>query len=203
MVTGRYRPATAPSWPSVWPSRYPRSAVTAATSNTASATRMTSSTPASTRTRSWEKACSRRGPGMRRAACSARSRRLVAICVLLAPRRPGPGQAQAVADRALGVDQVRAVPGQLAPQVSDVGGDDRAGAAEVVVPDMVEQLGPGEHPAGVEHQVPQQPELRRGQLDQVACPADLVAFLVELDVGERQHRPGCGGGGGAAQHGAD
>jgi hypothetical protein len=100
------------------------------------------------------------------------------------------------------VYHVRPAAGQLAPHVGDIGGHDRAGPAEVVVPDVGEQLRPGQHPAGVEHQVAQQPELGRGEFDQVTGAADLVAVLVQFDVGEREHRPR-GRRPGAAQHGPD
>src|SRR5580704_11839827 len=112
--------------------------VTAAMSKTSSATSVTHATPASTRSRSW--------------AC--RSRRIAAgmpkgFSVFIgALRVAGSWQAQAVADCALGMDQVRPAAGQLAPQVGDVRRDHGAGPAEVVVPHVVKQLGPGKHPAG-------------------------------------------------------
>ena len=65
-----------------------------------------------------------------------------------------------------------------------------------------EQLGAGEHAVWVEHEVAQQPELGRRQLDEAPAAADLVAVLVEREVRGRQDRPG-GRGAGAAQHGAD
>jgi hypothetical protein len=67
---------------------------------------------------------------------------------------------------------------------------------------VVEDLRPGEHPAGVEHEVAQQPELGRGQLDGTASPPDLVGVLVERQVREPQDRLGRDRAG-AAQHGAD
>src|SRR6266571_6362375 len=169
--SGRYRPRTSCSWESVWLSRYPRSAVIAAMSKAASATSMTSRTPARTRVRSWAR---RNRPGV----SSARRSRLGAIG---ARRVDGARQPQAVADGALGVDHVRPVPGQLAPQVGDIGGHHGGGPAEVVVPHVVEQLRPGQHPPRVEHQVPQQPELGRRQVDEMTGPADLVGLLVQLD----------------------
>ena len=67
---------------------------------------------------------------------------------------------------------------------------------------MVEQLGTSEHAARVEHEVAQQPELGRRQLDELAAAADLVGVLVEGEIGEREdrvhrRRPG------AAKYGAD
>ena len=64
-----------------------------------------------------------------------------------------------VADPAHRVDH-RGAPGvDLLPQVADVELDDMRLAAEVVGPDPVEDLGLGQHPAGVAHQEPQQLEL--------------------------------------------
>src|SRR6266516_148437 len=135
--SGWYRPRTSCSWESVWLSRYPRSAVIAGMSKAASATSMTSRTPARTRVRSWAR---RNRPGVssarrnRPGVSSARRSRLGAIG---ARRVDGARQPQAVADGALGVDHVRPVPGQLAPQVGDIGRHDGAGSAEVVVPHVV------------------------------------------------------------------
>ena len=63
------------------------------------------------------------------------------------------------------MDQRRAVQVELLAQVADVGLEHARVAAEVVVPDVVEQLRAGEHAARVEHQVAQQPVLGRGQVD--------------------------------------
>jgi len=98
------------------------------------------------------------------------------------------------------VDQVRPATGQFAPQVGDVRRHDVAGA--VVVPHVAEQLGAGEHAARVEHEVAQQPELGRRQLDEAPAAADLVAVLVQREVGERQDRLGDRRTA-PAQHGAD
>jgi len=123
---------------------------------------------------------------------------------LIGTRRfAGAREPQAVADSALGVDHVRPVAGQLAAQVSDIGRHHGAGAAEVVVPHVVQELRPGQHPPRIEHQVAQQPELRRRQIDQVTPAADLVAVLIKLDVREREHLPVRRTGTGAAQHGTD
>src|SRR5947207_691627 len=95
---------------------------------------------------------------------------------------------QDVADAADRVDQPGLAPDQLAPQVADVGLDDVAIAAEAVVPDVVEDLGPAQHPARVDHQVAQQLELVRRQSDLGARAPHLVAVLVEFEVGD--HQPG-------------
>src|SRR5580704_2609449 len=131
---------------------------TAPMSNAAMATSMTITTPAITRSRS----CARH---------SRRSSALGLIVILLA------GQPQTVADGALGVDQVLAGDRKLAPQVGHVSGHDRARAAEVVVPHVLEELDPAQHPARVEHEVAQQPELRRGQLDEPTAAAHLIGVL--------------------------
>ena len=55
---------------------------------------------------------------------------------------------------------------------------------EVVFPDMVEELGAGQHPPRVQHQVAQQLELGRRQLDRVAGHCDQVRGVVEFDVVE-------------------
>jgi hypothetical protein len=74
----------------------------------------------------------------------------------------------------------------LLAQVADVGLDDVVVAAEVVAPDVVQDLGLGQHPPGVQQQVAQQLELGRGQLDRPPAPLDLVAVLVEGEVGAGQ-----------------
>src|ERR1700758_96832 len=114
-------------------------------SNAAMASSMTITTPAITRSRS----------------CARHSRRSSALglIVILLTRQP-----QAVADGALSVDQVRTCDRELAPQVGHVSGHHRARAAEVVIPHVLEELDPAQHPARVEHEIAQQPELRRGQL---------------------------------------
>src|SRR3954471_15138992 len=94
--------------------------------------------------------------------------------------------AQRVADAAHGVDERRSVLVELLAQVADVRLEDARVAAEVVLPDVLEQLRAGEHAARVEHEVAQQPVLRRGQLDVLAVADHLVGVLVELDVLERQ-----------------
>src|SRR5690348_10801577 len=97
-----------------------------------------------------------------------------------------PGHAQAVADAPLGVDQVGAVPGELAAQVGDVGVHDGARSAEIVVPHVVEELSAREHPPGIEQEVTEQAEFGRRELDQVAGAPHLVGVLIECEVRELQ-----------------
>ena len=76
----------------------------------------------------------------------------------------------------------------LLAQVGDVELHHVGLAAEVVVPDPVEDLGLAEHAAWVAHQEAQQLELGRGQTDLLAAPAHLVAVLVEHEVADVQRR---------------
>ena len=57
-------------------------------------------------------------------------------------------------------------------------------APEVVLPDVVEDLRPRQHPSGVEHQVAQQLELGRRQATPASAAAHLVRLLVQFQVGE-------------------
>src|SRR5260221_8031696 len=126
-------------------------------------------------------------PGRARRRCQARPGPAaddMAIC------RLGRREPQHVADAAQRVQQVGLGGVDLAPQYRDVGLHDPGIPAEVVVPDVVEDLHLGQHPVGVAHEVPEQLELRGRQLDLLAGPPYLVAVLVELQVGELQ--PGRG-----------
>src|SRR5690242_7486781 len=118
---------------------------------------MISRTPASTRVRSWARPSRRSKAGYRPGLLSNIGPPAVAgagraagpagpAAFAGAGRLADPGQPQAVADPALGVNQVGPVTRQLAPQVRDVGRDDGAGPAKVIVPDMGQQLGAGEDP---------------------------------------------------------
>src|ERR1035438_4336901 len=138
--------------------------VTAPTSNATSATSVTTTTPAITLSRNWARSSRLSSARAREALLCLTGTRLAFIWAGLLTGVVGTRQSQAVADGALGVDQVRPVAGQLAPQVGDVARYHRAGSAEVIVPHVVQELGPGEHAAGVEHEVAQQPELGRRQL---------------------------------------
>src|SRR5690349_12655957 len=101
---------------------------------------------------------------------------------------------QHIADAADRVDE-RYPPGvDLLAQVADVELDDVGLAAEVVVPHPVQDLGLGQHPPGVPHEEPEQLELGRGEVDEVAVPADLTGVLVHGQVPDHQRalglRPG-------------
>src|SRR5436190_18921237 len=78
-----------------------------------------------------------------------------------------------------GVDHRRAAGVDLAPEVGDVELDDVGLAAEVVVPDPVQDLRLAEHPPGVAHEEAQQLVLGRGQPDLLARAAHLVGVLVQ------------------------
>ena len=75
---------------------------------------------------------------------------------------------------------------ELLAQVADVGLEHARVAAEVVLPDVLEELRAREHAARVEHEVAQQAVLGRGELDVLPRAHDLVRVLVELDVLERE-----------------
>src|ERR1022692_9396 len=96
----------------------------------------------------------------------------------------GRGEPEYVANTAQGVQEVWLGGVDLAAQDRDVGLDDARIAAEVVVPDMVQDLHLGEHPAGVAHEIPEQLELSGGELNLGPAAPYLVAVLVELQVGE-------------------
>src|SRR5664280_1879911 len=89
-----------------------------------------------------------------------------------------------VPDPPHGVQQRLATTVDLLAEVPNVQLDDVALTTEVVVPDPVEDLGLAQYPARVAHQVPQQFELRRRQLDQLPTAAYLAGLLVQ---GQVQH----------------
>lgn len=79
---------------------------------------------------------------------------------------------------------------------------DRAGAAEVVVaPDLLEQLGAGEDPAGVLRQILQQLELLEGQIQHSALELGAVRGLVDGEVAVADLHGGVVGGDLLAAHG--
>src|SRR5215207_10635811 len=191
--------ATPPSWSSRRPTSEPRSTAMLATLISASETVTSTKTATMSRTRNGVRASSRRHARQGRATSTPTgSHRPTGI--LLAIR-----QAQDVADPADGVDQPRLDRVDLATQVRHVRLDDAGVAPEVVVPDVVEDLALGQHPPGAGHQVAQQLELGRRQLHPPARPPDLVALLVQLQVGGAQPGRGRGraGGAGAAQYRPD
>src|SRR5215472_14122343 len=89
---------------------------------------------------------------------------------------------QYIADAAERVQQMRLGRVDLSAQHGHVRLDDPGVPPEVIVPDMVEDLHLGEHPVRVPHEVAQQLELGRGQLDLLAAPPYLMAVLVQLQV---------------------
>src|SRR5215472_6417599 len=100
----------------------------------------------------------------------------------------GGRQPEHVPDTAQGVDQARLDGVDLAAEHRHVRLHDSCVTAEVVVPDVVQDLHLGQYPVGVAHEVPEQLELGGGELDLGAVPPHLVAVLVELEVGELQPR---------------
>src|SRR6516165_11570756 len=102
--------------------------------------------------------------------------------------RLGRRQAQHVPDAAQRVDQPRLGAVDLAAEHGHVRLDDPGVTAEVVVPDMVENLHLGQHPVRVAHEVAKQLELGGGELHRRPGAPYLVAVLVEFQVGELQPR---------------
>src|SRR5690348_12684749 len=68
---------------------------------------------------------------------------------------------------------------ELGPDLGDMDVDGPGAGVCRVPPDAGQQLLPGEHPAGPLHEVGEQVELGRGQVDQVAGGPDLPAAGVE------------------------
>ena len=85
-----------------------------------------------------------------------------------------------------GVDHRRPVRIDLLAQVGDVELDHVRLAAEVVVPDPIEDLGLAEHPPRVAHQVAQQLELGGRQRDLDPAPGDFVAVFVKREIADHQ-----------------
>ncbi len=111
------------------------------------------------------------------------------------------GSRQGVADEADGVDERRAEFLELLAQVADVGLHDVPVATEVVVPDVVEDLRLREDVTRIEHEVAEEVELGRREVDGVAVPAHLVGALVEFEIGEAEDPVVLGLVSGAAQDG--
>ena len=72
----------------------------------------------------------------------------------------------------------------LFAQVGDVGLHDIRISVEVIVPDVVEDAGFGEHHAGIDHKVAQEGEFGRGELHQLASFPHFMGFVVEFDIGK-------------------
>src|SRR5262249_5888287 len=88
-----------------------------------------------------------------------------------------------------GADQRWAGGVELLAQVADVGLDDVRVAAEVVAPDVLEDLSLRQDTTRVQHEETEEVELGRGELDPALAAEDLVAALVEHEVGELEQVP--------------
>src|SRR5690242_8940966 len=113
----------------------------------------------------------------------------------LADRTSSAGGPEDIAGTPHGMDHRLATGVDLLTQVGDVELDDVDLAAEVVVPDPVEDLELAQDPTGVAHEEAQQLVLRGGQRDQLASAAYLPAVLVEGQIPDHQRsglRPGHG-----------
>src|SRR5262249_15179706 len=86
--------------------------------------------------------------------------------------------AQRVAEPTHGADQLGVAVVEFATQVADVGLDGRRITDELVVPDVVEDLGPGDDAVAVEHQVAEQTELGGGERDLGVAAPDPAGILV-------------------------
>src|SRR6516165_1960433 len=93
---------------------------------------------------------------------------------------------QHVSHSAQGVQQPLLPRVDLATQIRHVGLDDIHVAAEVVAPDMVENLRLAQYRARVDHKVAKQRELGRRQRNRLAGLPHFVRLFVEFDVRERQ-----------------
>src|SRR5262249_37049906 len=91
-----------------------------------------------------------------------------------------------VAGAANGADQVG--PAEFAAQRGDVGVDGPRAARVVVAPHPLEQQVAGEDGAAVLHQVGEQVELLRPQLDRLARDAHLARAAAQDDVAQYEHR---------------
>src|SRR5438105_6209970 len=98
----------------------------------------------------------------------------------------GPRRPDHIADAAHGLDQRWVAPVHLPPQVGDVGLEDAGITAEVVVPDVVQDLAPAQDPAGIDEQVAEEPVFGWRHLDRTPGTADLMSLVVQLEVGDGQ-----------------
>src|ERR1700685_1453531 len=76
----------------------------------------------------------------------------------------------------------------LRPQARHVDIDHIGLRIEMIVPNVFEQHGAGDHLAGVLHQIFEQPEFARLQDDLFCAARDLVRQPVEGQIGDSQHR---------------
>ena len=65
--------------------------------------------------------------------------------------------------------------------------DDVGLGVEVVVPDVLQQHRAGDHLAGVPHQVLEDTELPRLEVDRLTRPGDLVGDQIHLEIGDPQN----------------
>src|SRR6202030_3855719 len=59
---------------------------------------------------------------------------------------------------------------------------------EMIIPDVLQQHGPGHHLAGVFHQIFKQSKLTRLQYDLLSATRDLMREAIELEVADAIHR---------------
>src|SRR5215469_5852279 len=113
------------------------------------------------------------------------------------------GRPEAVADATLRVDQRGAKRVELAPQVAHVRLEHLGLPRVLPAPHVLQELLAGEHEPLVAHQVGEQPELGRRQLDGGARPADRPGLLVQFQIaGPERARAVCPGAGSGAVGGA-
>src|SRR6476469_11227294 len=104
------------------------------------------------------------------------------------PRSGGLARLEHVAEAALGLDQrLRRVRIDLAAKVGDIALDDPRVAVEVVFPDVVEDLRLRQYAVGVEHEIPQELELRRAQIDADVSHEYIVGVLVHGELAGTDH----------------
>src|SRR5262249_8061535 len=96
------------------------------------------------------------------------------------------GPHELVTDVAYGADQLLVLGAELGPQAPDVYVDGPRAAEEVVAPDLLQQLRPGEHPARVLRKVLEQLELLVGEVERAAAQAGRVGRLVDDELTELQ-----------------
>src|SRR5690606_3155835 len=105
--------------------------------------------------------------------------------------RPSCRRLDEIAHTAHGVDERRKpVALDLLAQVGDVDLDDARTTLDVVAPDAIEDLQLADDAPRVAHQIAQQLELLRGELDAATRAGDLVALLVERQIAHPQHGVG-------------
>src|SRR5579875_3596591 len=92
-----------------------------------------------------------------------------------------------IAGTAHGLDQLRLEPlVDLAAQSTDIGLDAVGARIEMEIPDMLEQHRARHHLPGMPHQIFEQPEFARLQVDDVPGPAHRAREQVEFEIGNLQ-----------------